>query len=52
MKNVFIERADRRLDTQGEVAGITVSRLLKQEKTRKTNITKSTKALNKIFGFR
>ena len=48
--NKWIEKKPQRLDTPGEIKGITVSRLLKQQKRKSLNIVKTSKALNKVFG--
>jgi hypothetical protein len=50
MINKWIEKKPQRLDTPGEVSGITISRLLKQQKKKSINISKTSKALNKAFG--
>ena len=51
LKNIFIEKMPRRLDTFGEIRNITAERLLAQQRGKKKNIDQISKNLNKIFGF-
>lgn len=50
LKNTFIERDELRLDTAGEVSGITANRLAQQVRSNASKIGKSQANLSKVFG--
>lgn len=50
LKNKYIERKERRLDSVGEVRNITIARLLKQKPRKNKDMDRISRNLNKIFG--
>ncbi len=51
LKNIFIEKQNRRLDTRGEINRITTDRLLSQKRTQDKEMQRINKNLGNIFGF-